>query len=378
MLESICEKLSVRLRARETELEQFGWKIINRDFEQGINFTLCREDKYLHIKFEEREYGPEGHKGGPRFNMLVRDPFVPGRKFTSDEKLITAIIWKLMEKSFYGIFDIERPALSGRMRIREITVDSMVMREGKNQYYINPYVGCTVGCSFCVIEDMADLSRRIEGLPKVPWGRYLDVKMNAAEIVEKEIKKLPGGSVRICPEIADAYQPSERHYRLTRQCLNVLLKGGFTPLIMTRARRVLEDLELLRAFKKVFVGFSMPTDDDRIRHIFEPGADPIEERLDALEKCHAAGLNTHVLIQPILPMNVDRLIEKISPFIYYARVDRMNRIEKMTDVYVKNGIEYAMSETFFLETKRRLEYNLHSRGIPTIDTDNYEDISSIR
>ena len=45
----------------------------------------------------------------------------------------------------------------------------------------------------------------------------------------------------------------------------------------------------------------MPHDDDAYRLIFEPGADPIQDRFQALRALHEAGVGTFAVIQPVLP-----------------------------------------------------------------------------
>ena len=60
------------------------------------------------------------------------------------------------------------------------------------------------------------------------------------------------------------------------------------------------------------MGLSLPTDDDRVRAAFEPGASPIDERLDALRRLHAAGVRTFAVVQPALPMDAARLVDAYS------------------------------------------------------------------
>ena len=71
-------------------------------------------------------------------------------------------------------------------------------------------------------------------------------------------------------------------YRITRQCLEVLRDAGYRVMILTRAARITDDLELIGAMDGAAVGFSIPTDDDSYRSIFEPGADPVEDRIRAI------------------------------------------------------------------------------------------------
>src|SRR6185369_2391155 len=150
--------------------------------------------------------------------------------------------------------------------VRTIAVDRVLMREARDQYYINPYVGCMIACPFCYVIDRADFSRRLQGLPELPWGQHLDVKINAAEVLRREV---PGqrGTVRMSPILTDPYQPAERRYRITRQCLEVLLDSELAPVVLTRAPRILDDLPLLQRFRRLLVGFSIPTDMDEYPRI---------------------------------------------------------------------------------------------------------------
>ncbi|MCP4249457.1 MAG: radical SAM protein, partial [bacterium] len=214
--------------------------------------------------------------------------------------------------------EFERPTTSRRAEVREIRVDRLLIAEGANQYYINPYVGCMIGCEFCYVAERADFSRGLRGLPRLPWGRYVDVKINAAEILRAEVRRRPPGIVRLSPILTDPYQPLERRYRITRQCLEVLLEAGFTPVILTRAARVVDDIDVLARFSKLAVGLSVPTDDDRVRISFEPGGDPINDRLAALERLHGAGIPTFAVVQPILPMQPERLVERLAPNVQFV------------------------------------------------------------
>jgi DNA repair photolyase len=197
------------------------------------------------------------------------------------------------------------------------------MPEGRGQYYLNPYVGCAIGCEWCYVAERADFSRELEGLPRLSWGRWVDVKQNAPEVLRQEVARHTPGIVRLSPIVTDPYQPLERRFRITRGCLEVLLEAGFSPCILTRSSRVLDDLPLLARFPHAAVGFSIPTDDDAVRRVFEPGAEPIEDRIEALQRLKEAGLSTFAVIQPVLPGNPERLAERLSPLIDVVRVDRM-------------------------------------------------------
>src|SRR5262249_51175382 len=190
-----------------------------------------------------------------------------------------------------------------------------------------------IGCSFCYVAQRADLSWGMQGLPELPWGRRLDVKVNAPEVLQRELRDHSPGVVRMSPILTDPYQPVERKYRVTRRCLEVMVGTGFVPFLLTRAVRSLDDLELLRQFERVAVGFSIPTNDDRYRAMIEPGADRVNARLDALETFAKAGIFTVVVIQPIMPMDVDALVDRVGPFVKAVRIDRMQFPERIRHLY---------------------------------------------
>jgi DNA repair photolyase len=229
-----------------------------------------------------------------------------------------------------------------------------------------------IACPFCYVIDRADFSRSLEGLPKLPWGHYLDVKVNAAEVLRREVQTVEGGIVRMSPILTDPYQSIERNYRITRQCLEVLLDTNIAPVVLTRAPRILDDLELLRKFRRALVGFSIPTDADEYRRIFEPNADPIEERFAALRALHGAGVKTFAVIQPVLPMNPDRLVDHVAPYVRAVRLDRLYVGERIRDVYDKNGLAEFYAPEYAERTIGRLAAAFRARGVAVESLDNFE------
>jgi hypothetical protein len=248
-----------------------GWHVLGWDAEQGLALTLGREATVLLIELEDRDESLPCYARTKQFNVCARVQLV-ARDMTDEERRVVDKVVALVARRESLLPVVARPASSPRAAVREIAVDRVLMPEGGGHYYVNPYVGCMIGCEFCYVGPRADLSRRLEGLPALPWGRYVDVKVNAAEVLREEVRNSPPGIVRMSPILTDPYQPLEARYRVTRQCLEVLLDAGFTPVILTRAARVLDDLALLARFPRAVVGFSIPTDDDAMRAHFEPGA----------------------------------------------------------------------------------------------------------
>lgn len=345
------------------------WRLLSWDCEQGIQVSLGRDDTVILVEIEARDDTLPCYARTARFNVNARRTFRSDRPLDDAERRVVDQLVAMLGVRERALPVVDRQQTSRASAVREITVDRVLMPEGLGHYYVNPYVGCMIGCSFCYVDDRADMSRALEGLPRLPWGRWVDVKVNAAEVLRREVKEHAPGIVRMSPIVTDPYQPLERHFRITRQCLEVLVDAGFQPMILTRAARIREDYDLLARAKAAVVGFSIPTDDDRLRAEFEPGADSIESRLEALAEAHAKGLRTCAVIQPMLPMNVERLVERLAPIVEVVRIDRMHRVDRAAELYERAGCPEALSDEFFDRTSAALRKAFGDRGVRADDLD---------
>ena len=129
----------------------------------------------------------------------------------------------------------------------------------------------------------------------------MDVKINASEILEKELSRKPKRGVVLLGSVTDAYQPVERKYKITRDILGVLLKYDFPISILTKSDLVIRDIDLLKRFSDCDVGFTISTLDKQIARDFEPFSSSPARRLRALETLHNSGIRTYGFIGPILP-----------------------------------------------------------------------------
>jgi DNA repair photolyase len=339
-------------------------RVLGLDVEQGLSLVVEHQGRPILIEFEALDTARPCFLRTAQFNLNARLLFDRQTPLSEDDAKWLHELGAMVREREPLLDSNPRPTAARRSLLREIQVERVLMPEGRNQYYINPYVGCTIGCPFCYVIDRADLSRRLDGQPQMAWGRYVDVKVNAAKILRSELSRFAPGIVRMSPILTDPYQPTEARFRITRQCLEVLLEAKFTPVILTRARRVLEDLDLLTQFPSAAVGFSIPTDDDAIRQKFEPNADPIEARLEALRACRQAGLTTFVVIQPMLPMDAHRLVAETAPWICAARIDRMHQMAQSAAIYSEAQMEEAATDAFFERTRAALTVGFKEHGVP--------------
>jgi DNA repair photolyase len=232
------------------------------------------------------------------------------------------------------------------MIIREIEAKTVLSKSKVFDYTVNPYVGCEHGCTYCYARFM----KRVTG-HKEPWGKFVDVKINAPILLQREIRKRRMGRVWVSGT-CDPYQPLERKYEITRRCLEVLLRHKWPITIQTKSPLVLRDLELLKRFHDIEVGFTITTADENTRKIFEPNAPSVKDRVKALEILHSAGLKTFAMIAPLLP-NAENLALHLVGKVDYVLVDKMN-YHYADWVYNQNRLEYARKDEFFENKKLEL------------------------
>ena len=178
------------------------------------------------------------------------------------------------------------------LQIREVKCKTLLhdLDYGRStEYTANFYKGCSHGCVYCYVPSLIHDERG--------WGTFVDVKVNAPEVLDRELR---GAEPKIVflSSASDCYQPVEARYKITRRCLEVLLKHGFPVSILTRSPLILRDLDLLKRFEWIRVGFSISTACDRR---YEPGVVPVERRVECLRRLSSVGIRTWVSMAPIIP-----------------------------------------------------------------------------
>jgi DNA repair photolyase len=241
------------------------------------------------------------------------------------------------------------------MNIKEIHAKTILSESKVSDYTINPYIGCEHNCTYCYARFMKRFSSH-----KEPWGEFVDVKVNADELLKNEIMKKGIGRVWISG-MCDCYQPLEKKYELTKRCLEILMENDWPVTVQTKSPLVLRDMKLLKSFTDIEVGFTITTSDEKIREMFEPDAPSIKSRIDALGKLHSAGIRTYVMIAPILP-NPEELVMQLRGKIDHVIIDRMN-YHYADWVYRKHRLEQAMTDAFFNEEEKKLVGGFEKQGI---------------
>jgi len=243
--------------------------------------------------------------------------------------------------------------------IREIRAKSVLNKSKIYDYCVNPYTGCQVNCRYCY----ARLFMRRYSGHREPWGAFVDVKVNAPEVLRRQVVRAKKGTVWLS-SVCDPYQPLEEKYRLTRQCLEILAEAGFPVNLQTKMVLILRDLDIIERFEEIEVGMTLTTDDERIARMFEPGASPVGERIAALEKIHSRGVRTFAFVGPLLPGGPEGIISALAGRVDKILVDRMNYLETVIGVYRKLGLTEAATDEFFRQQAQRIAREAARRGLP--------------
>lgn len=242
-----------------------------------------------------------------------------------------------------------------QMTVREVQAKSILSASRIYPWVINPYVGCQHACAYCYARYMKKFTGHGE-----PWGTFVDVKVNAAQLLEREIGRKKKATVWVSG-VCDPYQPLEGKYELTRQCLRILIRHGWPAVVQTRSPLVLRDIDILREADNVAVGFSVTTADDNIRRIFEPHAPLIQERINALAELHRSGIRTYAMIAPVLP-GAENLMKLLSGAVDYILVDRMN-YHYADFIYRKHRLEEKLTGEYFSRASRHIKAECDRLGI---------------
>jgi len=211
------------------------------------------------------------------------------------------------------------------MEVREVLARN-ILTEAKGYldvgftHSLNPYSGCAFACRYCYVREMP-----IQKFKDIPWGEWLQIKTNAAEIYRKEIIKLrkKNNPVNIFMSSAtDPYQPIERKATITRGILEEMIHHPPDFLqIQTRGPLITRDIDLIVKLKEtcqVIVSMTIETDREDIKRIFAPKAPGIHMRLKALKEIHDAGITTQASISPVLPFTPEfpKVLEGIADHIW--------------------------------------------------------------
>jgi DNA repair photolyase len=172
---------------------------------------------------------------------------------------------------------------------------------------LTPARNCTFGCSYCYVPTMG-----IYGGLKPDdwrhWGQFTTFKGNAAPLLEKQLR---AEQAIYCSPMVDPYQPAEESEQLMPRILDaVLAHPPRVFVIQTRGTLILRDLAKLLELSRrttLRVSFSITTNREEVRKLYEPHCATIDSRIETIRRLRAASITTFATLAPILPCDPDEL-----------------------------------------------------------------------
>ena len=161
---------------------------------------------------------------------------------------------------------------------------------------MNIYRGCSHGCIYC------DSRSRCYQFTH-PF-EDIEVKQNAPELLEAALKSKRKKCMIGTGSMSDPYMHCEEQLRLTRKCLEIILRYGFGATVITKSDRILRDIDLLEEINResrCVVQMTLTTYDDNLCGIIEPNVCGTKRRIEVLEEMQKRGIPTVVWLTPILP-----------------------------------------------------------------------------
>ncbi|OKY77922.1 MAG: DNA repair photolyase SplB [Candidatus Methanohalarchaeum thermophilum] len=217
------------------------------------------------------------------------------------------------------------------------------------------------------MEDYTDLN--------LPWGEFVEVKINAVDVLFKDLRKVKGGTI-LLSSITDPYQPIEEKYEITRSLLMNLKNTSFSINILTKNDLIKRDLKLINKLKNPSVGITLNFINEKNRKIWEPGAASVKDRLDTIKKIGKENIYTYIHIGPYLPeiTNLKQIIRRVNEYVDEIQVEKINFNDDIMEI-IRN--KYPQKYKKYKKLRKNQNYldKLTKRKIDTIEHNLNEDIT---
>jgi DNA repair photolyase len=176
-------------------------------------------------------------------------------------------------------------------------------------YSLNPYRGCAHGCAYCYARPTHEYLGLSAGLD---FETKIFVKPRAAQLFREFLSRSSWQAEPIMLSgVTDCYQGAERHFQLTRQCLEVASAANQPMMITTKNALVARDLDILAPMAQrqlISVAISITSLDQSLTKILEPRTSAPTARLRAVRELADAGVPVVVMVAPIIPgLNDDEM-----------------------------------------------------------------------
>jgi len=208
---------------------------------------------------------------------------------------------------------------------RKVECKSLLNKSGISDYAVNCYSGCAHACVYCYARFATRFTH-----PREDWGKFVDVKENAVQVLAKEVKRRRVAQVMLS-SVCDAWQPVESKTLLTRQCLELLVQHRYPIRALTKNALAARDLNLMALGADTHFGVTVTTLDPNLARLIEPGASAPQARLELLQTAKSKGLKTYAFLGPLMPhlsdteRNITGLLKAVKDIgVDYFYIDKLN------------------------------------------------------
>jgi len=132
--------------------------------------------------------------------------------------------------------------------------------------------------------------------------------------------------------ISDEYQPVEKHLKLTRQILEILVENEVPFYIVTKSDLVLRDIDILKEASKknkCLVQITITTINEEKAKLLEPYAPPPSVRLETIKNLHREGIPVLLRLDPVIPLitddadEIELLIKEVKNYVVQVNSSTM-------------------------------------------------------
>jgi len=196
--------------------------------------------------------------------------------------------------------------------------ESRLYEKSLCDYVVNVATGCRHGCKFCYVPttpgyegraEMLNEQADVEDLQK-EWGNYLLYRDDLPERLHQELEATGkdglnetdrGHGVVMLSSGTDPYQ-DRRAAQISHAAIHELISYDIPVRVLTRSSIVIQDVGLFRdAGNRITVGSSIPSFDEELVKVLEPGAPPPLTRWEALDMLQLEGIPVYVSMSPTYP-----------------------------------------------------------------------------
>lgn len=195
------------------------------------------------------------------------------------------------------------------------------------KWIMDVYPACTYGCIYCK-QGKAQL--------QTDFLKNILEKQNPIQQLQTDLKSIKETGMIAVGKQTDSYPELEQTTQYTRQALQIISQYEFGVVLATKSTLFTRDIDVLQKIKQkapVVCAVSITTCSAELAKKIEPNAPAPLERLRALKEAAKAGINTGVLMMPVLPFLEDSE-ENICEIIYSAAQSGAKFIYPMFGIYL--------------------------------------------